>query len=301
VGILLLVPTHIPIPTPTHIPIPTPKPISLPGYDPTSTNGQTFWVSFWAGLLSGSIYSLMIGGLIAYGIYRAQIKTNRDQFARQCQVSLSMLAKRLRIALNQAAPVDLMSAWNTIREPVKEVSRLLDEQPIALWNSYLPNDQPLFDQFYKWQRAYGNYGVNCNRIDAFIHDVVEDYNKSAKLRGPTQDFVKKQIGYCVGMLRYGEDQEVNVAFHIGANEDELRQLRPLYKNIKATDLNSVMNTTPATYARRCRQMETATTQLEESIQTSLFPLRSMGGRRFAWARWQVRRIFRKVKKSRPPT
>jgi len=146
----------------------------------TPSNWDQFLVSFWASLISGAIYSAIIGIVIGVALFKIQTSSDARRMHSQYAGELEAFKERLRYVLRQPWDDAIHRALDVAVAPAEQTYALTDGPPINLWRDNLSHEGHFFDALRSFQRAFVDDATISRRLDINLNRVLDDQCRAEK-------------------------------------------------------------------------------------------------------------------------
>jgi hypothetical protein len=106
----------------------------MPGIPYSGTpQAEAFWISFWAALCSGLIYSLVTGFIVSLGVWFVQSRIERKRVRLQFEREIVLLRNALEGVVIKPDVLSIDNAVESEPPAAKGVISLIKQIPIDLW------------------------------------------------------------------------------------------------------------------------------------------------------------------------
>lgn len=139
---------------------------------------NNFWVSFWASLSSGVIYSIFTGIIVGLTVWWVQRIYENRRLLQEYKRELSVLREKLRYASQQPDVLNIHSIVDSAPMPVVAIIKNLTEVPLDLWLDDYALEREFLEQLKGLQKAYSNFVVVSNNLNLKLSSFIRSYHAS---------------------------------------------------------------------------------------------------------------------------
>jgi hypothetical protein len=200
--------------------------------------------SFYAGLFSGTLYSVLTGLIVGVVVYYLQKSTENLELNEQALQELASTTQQLKFELNQP-PIPQINDLLYFQPGVKDAYELLKNKPLYLWERRISNNAVLegikayFDTFLQFRydaRFFDSFlrrAIRAHHGTQLINNPIDDDNLFQYIHGRIVNASPETIFRAIGMTpNEAILQAYDASFQHVSNIAEFQTLYQNYTNSK---------------------------------------------------------------------
>lgn len=159
-----------------------------------ATNAQTesFNISFWAGLLSGTVYSIFVGIIVGLIIFFVQKNFEKRLERKKCEREFDIFKEKLYYAVHSPESIKFgPSTEGYLPKNVKDAIELINNSPVIYWSNYMKTDIIL--ELIKYIIvSYDKYHMVSKQFDENLKNALREIYK-----GSINSDIESEIHLCL--------------------------------------------------------------------------------------------------------
>jgi len=179
----------------------------LPGIPSDGTpEAVAFWISFWAAMYSGILYSIGTGLFVGLAVWFVQLKVEKQRMRNGFDRELAILKERVRAIIHKEDSLNITNAKRSVPVVAQEIMDLLLNYPVDLWLEMLPKRKNFLILLKNIQQSVSEFEISAEKLDTILGNSIRRYNASIDRTGELNASI--DISYAIGRIHNSDPDHI---------------------------------------------------------------------------------------------